>query len=332
MSRATAEWRARRCGAASNALHQSMRALGRALTRERGDAASARERERAPEGPPGVGWTRLRARLLGRDGIQLWTRRAPVWSGARENIKEVYAECEFQGVSRERFWNAVCDLSRYDEFVPFVAESRILRREGDKTWCHARVSTPVVKDRVYTIVITENHDKSDKNVRAATWVTTKEFEPPTPRGLAKMRANCGSWHVSDLERGGGIRVRYSLISDPGDGVPAWLLQKMNRKTVPDVLRAFRDRALSGKSEPVRAKPPPLHLVSNAKHALANVMENVRAFSMDVRNSLENSKDFPATTFLRRSLQQHSPRVKLWQCYHGYRLSSVRPKPRSNKNK
>jgi hypothetical protein len=80
---------------------------------------------------------------------------------------------------------------------------------------------------------------------------------------------------------------------------------MTRKTVPDVLRAFRDRALSGKSETVRAKPPSLPLVSNVTNAFEAVMENSRAFLMGVRDKLldnDNNKKLFSTTFI----QQHLP--------------------------
>lgn len=327
--------RDRRCWLASNTLR--VRGLDRAATRGSGARDSDGEEapgEEEPRGPPGFGW------MYGgetRDGtIKVWTRPAPKWSGARANIKEVHAECEFRGVSRERFWNAVCDLGRYDEFVPFVAEARILRHQGAKTWCHARVSTPVVKDLVYTILITENRDKREKNVCSASWATTKEYEPPTPRGLARMRANCGSWHVSDLPQGDGIRVRYSLISDPGEGVPAWLLKRMTRKTVPDVLRAFRDRALSGKSEPVRTKPPPLPLVSNVTNAFETVMDNSRAFVMGVRDKLldnDDNKKFFSTTFIQQHLPfRAAPRVNLWTKYTSFSVYEKQPHRRSNKDR
>ena len=71
-----------------------------------------------------------------------------------------------------------------------------------------------------------------------------------------MRANCGSWHLRDAASGAGVRVRYTLITDPGRGVPQWLLSQ-TPKTVPDTLRAFRDRALSGASRasPSTRRPP-----------------------------------------------------------------------------
>ena len=59
-----------------------------------------------------------------------------------------------------------------------------------------------------------------------------------------MRANCGSWELGDGPGGKGTAVRYTLITDPGRGVPRWLLTQ-TPKTVPDVIRAFRTRALSG---------------------------------------------------------------------------------------
>ena len=57
-----------------------------------------------------------------------------------------------------------------------------------------------------------------------------------------MRANCGSWELRDGPGGKGTAVRYTLITDPGRGVPRWLLTQ-TPKTVPDVIRAFRTRAV-----------------------------------------------------------------------------------------
>lgn len=272
-----------RLGARANGHSNKSRESVRERGRERG---RDEEDEGTSDGPRGDGWTFSRET---RDGMKLWTRRAPRASGARGNIREVYVECEFADVEREEFWNAVCDLARYDEFVPFVSASEILRREGLKTWCHARVSTPVIKDRVYTIVITE-HAQREKGASVATWASTEELEPPTPSGSTKMRANCGSWDVRDLPRGKGIRVRYSLISDPGDGVPPWLLERMNQKTVPDVLRAFRARALSGKSRPLPVVPSSNVFVVDVKRAFECVRANARAFARRALDRAAKARD------------------------------------------
>ncbi|OUS43122.1 hypothetical protein BE221DRAFT_81548 [Ostreococcus tauri] len=195
---------------------------------------------------PGDEWTRCASRARG--GVDVWTRPAPRSAGAREGVKEILAECTFEDVDRGALWRAICDLDRYDEFVPYVRSARVLVKRGTKTWSAATVRAPVAGDRDYTIEIEDLSD-GRAGVNAGRWKTTREHEPPLPPGRARMRCNCGSWELRDVESGigRGVRVRYTLITDPGKGMPTWLLSQTPR-TVPDVLRAFRSRALSGKSE------------------------------------------------------------------------------------
>ena len=197
------------------------------------------------------GWTRL---TTTRDGIELWTRPAPAWANARGKVREILATCTFENVERSALWAAICDIERYDEFVPYVRRSTVLAKRGTRTWNHAEIRAPVAGDRAYTIVI---DDHSRANVNAGAWRTTKEMAPRRLNpGARPMRANCGSWHLRDAASGAGVRVRYTLITDPGRGVPQWLLSQ-TPKTVPDTLRAFRDRALSGagRASPSTRRPP-----------------------------------------------------------------------------
>lgn len=158
-------------------------------------------------------------------------------------MREILATCVLEDVDRESMWGAVCDLERYDEFVPYVVASEVAARRGRKTWSRADVRAPVAGDRSYAIVIEET-SVGNAGVNAATWRTTREHEGALKPGHRRMRANCGSWELRDGPGGKGTAVRYTLITDPGRGVPRWLLTQ-TPKTVPDVIRAFRTRALSG---------------------------------------------------------------------------------------
>ena len=178
-----------------------------------------------------------------RDGIELRSSPAPASAGARPGVREILATCVLEDVDRESMWGAVCDLERYDEFVPYVVASEVAARRGRKTWSRADVRAPVADDRSYAIVIEET-SVGNAGVNAATWRTTREQEGALKPGHRRMRANCGAWELRDGPGGKGTAVRYTLITDPGRGVPRWLLTQ-TPKTVPDVIRAFRTRALSG---------------------------------------------------------------------------------------
>ena len=57
-----------------------------------------------------------------KDGIAVWSRAAP-----GSNAKEVLAECVFKKTPVASFWRAVCDVERYQEFVPFVKRSFVCK-------------------------------------------------------------------------------------------------------------------------------------------------------------------------------------------------------------
>lgn len=250
-----------------------------ALARAWDDVVTSRKRasaragvaRRAGDASELEGWTRSGAR--GRDGVELWTRPAPASAGARAGTREVMAECSFDDVTRRALWEAICDLERYAEFVPYVRASRVVATRGRRTWNHATVRAPVAGDRDYTIEIEDLSD-ARAGVNAGRWRTTREHEPKLPPGRARMRCNCGSWELRDDPSGRGVRVRYTLITDPGKGVPGWLLTQTPR-TVPDVLRAFRERARSGRSARRDAARNPLDA---ARENLARCLDRFTADS------------------------------------------------------
>ena len=52
-------------------------------------------------------------------------------------MREILATCVLEDVDRESMWGAVCDLERYDEFVPYVVASEVAarRRRGRARTC-----------------------------------------------------------------------------------------------------------------------------------------------------------------------------------------------------
>ena len=133
----------------------------------------------------------------------------------------------------------------------------------DVVWAYNRVKPPVASARDYCIKIVSDivsddasdfHDFSSSNVCSAkaananvfvaSW-EVDELEGSRPcAGVVRLRRNRGSWRVADDARGG-CAVTYRVLTDPGAGVPGWLVDVANKTSVPDVLRAFAGRATSG---------------------------------------------------------------------------------------
>ena len=141
-------------------------------------------------------------------------------------------------------------------------------KEKDVVWAYNRVKPPVASARDYCVKMVSDANVSDaffseedffcsssssnvssaratsSNVFVSTW-EVDELEGPKPsRGVVRLRQNRGSWRVADDARGG-CAVTYRVLTDPGAGVPGWLVDVANKTSVPDVLRAFAGRAMSG---------------------------------------------------------------------------------------
>jgi hypothetical protein len=205
------------------------------------------------------------------DGIVVWMRASGDASCA---AKEVMAVATFRDCTARRFWRAVLDAERYAEFVPFVQTSfavesatrdvkietsdtasgardaRDARGVRDVVWTYNRVKLPFASARDYSIKIVsspiayDSDDSDDACVFVSSWTEDDSVGPAPRKGVVRLRRNRGSWRVADAADGG-VAVTYRALADPGPGVPGWLVDVANKRSVPDVLRAFERRARSG---------------------------------------------------------------------------------------
>ena len=207
-----------------------------------------------------------------KDGIVVWMRASDDVCCA---AKEVMAVATFRNCTARQFCRAVRDVERYAEFVPFVQTSFAVERApgseldsqgdderaSDVVWAYNRVKLPVASARDYCVKIVSSPnrfpepkkaDASDVSSAAlsgvrpfvSTWEVDERVGPEPRRDAVRLRVNRGSWRVADAARGG-CAVTYRVLSDPGASTPGWLIDVANKKSVPEVLRAFERRAKSG---------------------------------------------------------------------------------------
>ena len=180
-----------------------------------------------------------------KDGIAVWSRAAP-----GSNAKEVLAECVFKKTPVASFWRAVCDVERYQEFVPFVKRSVVCKDtrsasfgSSGAVWVYNVVKAPVVGPRDFVIKI-ESSRLADGSM-ASTWhVPDDGVGPAATAGHVRLLTNGGGWEIKDVG-GGDTAVRYRVLTDPGSALPGFLVDLANQSSVPDVMRAFNTRAMCG---------------------------------------------------------------------------------------
>ena len=61
-------------------------------------------------------------------------------------------------------------------------------------------------------------------------------------GVVRVKLDTGSWLLEPREGGKKTFVTYYLHTDPGGSLPAWVADKANKSSMPDVMRAVRKQA------------------------------------------------------------------------------------------
>jgi len=133
--------------------------------------------------------------------------------------------------------NVIDDVGRYKEFMPYTKESTIVKTGEGFVISYQRVSTPVVEDRDYTIKITDEsrEDASGKIVWKNRWTVTNSG-PPAKSGVTRIAINDGYWQLEDASDGG-TKVTYYVYTNPGGGIPSFVINMANSTAVGELFKA-----------------------------------------------------------------------------------------------
>jgi hypothetical protein len=145
----------------------------------------------------------------------------------------------------------IADLERYPAFMPYVKDSRILRREpiGDVlNYQRLSFGIPFVQDRHYVIRIAERRSRDPDGRRAFAFIWRLEAGlPPGVSADAAVRVsiNNGYWDLRPVrDTDGSTDVRYCVFTNPAGALPKWVVGMANTEAVPELFAAVAGEAAS----------------------------------------------------------------------------------------
>ena len=114
------------------------------------------------------------------------------------------------------------DVESYTSFMPYTAECRVLKREGDSIIGYQRISAPLTSDRDYTLRVRT----TAKKVEAGTsyfihWETDNAAGPPEKRGVIRVNLCEGSWLLEPVGPNT-TRATYMVYTDSGGLIPKFV--------------------------------------------------------------------------------------------------------------
>jgi len=136
-------------------------------------------------------------------------------------------------------------IHTYVDWMASCEAAHPIRQEGDVVTSYNLIGSPwPVADRDVVLRSTKT-ELAGGGIRVEFRSTTDE-DVAVVRGVVRMPRLVGSYELHPVE--GGTRVVYTLDSDPGGNLPAWLVQRASRDLPYYTLRNLRERAEAG--------PPP----------------------------------------------------------------------------
>lgn len=124
----------------------------------------------------------------------------------------------------EQLCEAVYEWGTRQGDGPNVTLHKVLRDGVDLRVVYDQISAPVVANRDYALTVIRERP-TPTSCRIRFWVTNDQA-PPRPDGFVRMSKLWGEWLFEQAATG--ATLRYTLFSDPGGSVPAFLVRGPQR--------------------------------------------------------------------------------------------------------
>jgi Polyketide cyclase / dehydrase and lipid transport len=138
------------------------------------------------------------------------------------------------------------DTDSYPKFMPYTAESRVVKREGDSVLTYQRISAPLVSDRDYTLRnrITSSNGEGGTSYRIR-WEAENESGPAERPGIVRVKLCEGGWLLEPLGPNA-TRATYTVYTDSGGVIPAFIKNTGSQIGIRKIFAAIRKQVMDPK--------------------------------------------------------------------------------------
>jgi START domain-containing protein len=175
--------------------------------------------------------------------VALYTR---VRNGSK--LKEFKAVGEIDASSRA-VYAVIDDLESYVTFMPYMAECRLVKQEDDASLVtYQRLSPKICQDRDYTLRVWKKSWGSPVGLFYSNrWEPANELGPAEKKGVVRVKICQGSWLLEPVGAGK-TRATYSLYTDTGGAIPAFISNRVNQMGIGRIFAAVRKQVKDPKYE------------------------------------------------------------------------------------
>ncbi len=147
----------------------------------------------------------------------------------------------------EQIADWVTAVDTYVEWQHNCEEARVLPQPDGTSLTYNRIGSPwPVSDR--DVVLRTTRTKLGNGALRLEFTSTDDAKLPVPSGVVRMPRLLGSYLLTPAD-GGGTHVVYTVDSDPGGSLPAWLVRQAGKDLPYFTLKNLQKRAEAGPPPP-----------------------------------------------------------------------------------
>ena len=138
------------------------------------------------------------------------------------------------------------DMESYSSFMPYTAECRVLKRDGNTVVAYQRISAPMTSDRDYTIRVRTSAKKVEGGTSYSShWETDNAAGPPEKRGVVRVNLCEGSWLLEPTGPNT-TRATYMVYTDSGGMIPKFIKETGSQIGIRKLFAAIRKQVTNPK--------------------------------------------------------------------------------------
>lgn len=172
--------------------------------------------------------------ISNKEGVALYRRQRPASYESRA-IAEIAAPAAAVHA-------VIDDVESYASFMPYTAECRVLKRDGNSIVAYQRISAPLTSDRDYTVRIRSSSKPAEGGTSyLSQWETEDALGPPEKSGVVRVKLCEGSWLLEPVGPKA-TRATYTIYTDSGGAIPAFIKNAGSQIGIRKMFAAIRKQS------------------------------------------------------------------------------------------
>lgn len=159
----------------------------------------------------------------------------------KNNIYEYRAVCSVNAAPSAVYKSANTD-GTYAELKRYVKEQKLYKTSDDNLWyIYQRFSFMFINDRDYTLQYTA-YPNNTKQTYSVIWNIANDKMQVQPKNVIHLSTCYGNIKIWPGKQKYKSYLQYQICIDPGGIIPSWVVNYMNKSTLPEVVRAIASHA------------------------------------------------------------------------------------------